>query len=100
MGHYFLIIPIITAVIFVVVLLLGYVNHDRQEIIVVLVISIFYAITPAIVIYRVDELKSHAYNVLKNKLDEAFLLSIYVTPAIITVIMYFTLYVIYQVLEI
>ena len=100
MGHHLLIIPIITAVILVVGTLFSSVNDSRQEIILVLVISLCFAITPALVIYRADELKSHVYKVLKNKFDEAFLLSIYVTPTIIFLIMYLSLYVIYEVLEI
>ena len=66
----------------------------------ILVSSILYTITPAIVIYRTNQLKSHTAKVLKNKIEEAFLLSIYVAPAMITLVMNFTLYIIYQLFDI
>jgi hypothetical protein len=65
-----------------------------------LVLSIVFTITPALVIYREDQLKSYATRLLKNKMEEAFLLSIYVTPAMVTVIMNFTLYIIYELLDV
>ena len=62
--------------------------------------SILFVTIPALVIYFADQIKHNATNVLRNKIDEAFLLNIYVTPAIITVILYCTLYIIYTLFDI
>jgi hypothetical protein len=52
-------------------------------------------IAPAVVIHSADQVKHHSAKILRNKIEEAFLLSIYVTPAIITVILYGALCIIY-----
>ena len=57
-------------------------------------------IIPAIVIYRVHQVQSYALRVIKEKLEEAFFLNIYLTPSIITLIMYSTLYILYQLFDI
>ena len=64
------------------------------------ILSIVFTIIPALIIYCSEELKYHSSKVLKNKMEEAFMLCIYVTPVIITVLMYGTLYVIYQCFDI
>ena len=71
--------------------------HSWQ--IIFLIISIVTTITPALLIYREDKVKSYASRILKNKMEEAFLLSIYITPAMVTIIMYGTLYIIYELLD-
>jgi hypothetical protein len=65
-----------------------------------IVCSIWFIIIPALVIYFADQIKHNVSKVLKNKIEEAFMLSIYVTPAIITVILYCTLYTIYTLFDI
>ena len=71
--------------------------HSWQ--IIYLILSIVTIITPAWLIYREEKVKSYASRILKNKMEEAFLLSIYITPAMVTIIMYGTLYIIYELLD-
>ena len=58
-------------------------------------LSICSVTIPGLVIYSADQMKHNATNIVRHKIEEAFILSIYVTPAIITVILYCTLYMIY-----
>ena len=64
------------------------------------VVSLLYIIAPALVIYRVDQVRSHAVKFLQNKWEDAFYLKIYITPVVITVIMYPSLFIMYQLLDI
>ena len=60
------------------------------------IVTLVDIIASVIVIYRADQVKYHAAKVLKNIMDEAFILNIYVIPTIITLFMYCSLYVIYE----
>ena len=57
-----------------------------------LLISLTQVITPAVVIFNAEKLKSHSIKVIKDKLEEAFFLSIYLTPTILALLIYITLY--------
>jgi hypothetical protein len=64
------------------------------------VVSLLYIIAPTFVFYKVHPVRSHAVKLLKNKWEDAFILKIYVTPVLITVIMYPSLFILYQLLDI
>ena len=57
-------------------------------------------ITPAVVILSTSQLKSCAFRVIKNIPDEMFLLNIYMMPTFLTLLIYGTLYLVYQLLSI
>jgi len=57
-----------------------------------LLISLTQVITPAMVIFNDENLKSHSIKVVKEKLEDAFFLNIYLTPTILALIIYSTLY--------
>jgi hypothetical protein len=65
-----------------------------------IVVSLLYIIVPALVLYRVPQGHSHAAKFFKNKREDAFLLNIYLTPVLITVLMYPSLFFLYQLLDI
>jgi hypothetical protein len=68
--------------------------------IIYVVVSLLYLIAPAFVLYRVHPVRSHAVKFLRNKWEDVFFLKIYVTPVLITVIMYPSLFILYQLLDI
>ena len=51
-----------------------------------IVISILLILGPIVMIMRSNQLKSHSFRVIKNKYDEAFMLSIYLVPTCIFVL--------------
>ena len=62
--------------------------------------SVIQAVTYGYVIYSSDQIKSHSYKFLKDMLDETFLRSIYVTPPILALIIYPSLYIFYNLIDI
>ena len=97
MNYFLWIIPTIALAITALLVSLQYsftlLNHLQTFL---LVPSIINTIIPAVIIYSADQVKHHTAKVFKTIMEEAFLLSIYVIPTILTVIMYCTLYTIYQ----
>ena len=63
-------------------------TRNRWNIFVVL-ISIIPLITPAFVIIKNDSLKSYVVKLIKNGLEDAFLLNIYLTPASLMLVTFF-----------
>ena len=68
--------------------------------IIYVVSSLLYIIVPAFLFYTVPQVRSHAIKFLKNKWEDVGFLKIYVTPVLITVIMYPSLFILYQCLDI
>ena len=54
-------------------------------------------IIPPAIILKSKQLKTHSARCLKNKVDDLFLMSIYFVPAVVSVSIYFILYMIYQI---
>ena len=58
-------------------------------------IIILQVATPAIVILRNDQIKTYSYNLIKDTLDQIFFMQIYLTPAVLSFVMFCILHLIY-----
>jgi hypothetical protein len=72
----------------------------KRWILLQLLLSFTQVITSAVAIFNAENLKSHSIKVIKDKLDEAFFLSIYLTPTILALVIYSTLYLLYEFLDV
>ena len=55
---------------------------------------------PFVIILRSDQLKTHSIRFIKNKLDDAFILSIYLVPAFLFIVINTTAYIILKILDV
>ena len=65
-----------------------------------LILSVAIMMTPSIVILAVEDMKSYVTRILRTILDEMFLLSIYVVPSCLAILVNTILYLLYNHLEI
>ena len=63
-------------------------NSQTRFQIYLIYVSIFHIVMPPIFIFLSKEFKSHTIRILKNLYDEAFLFNIYLTPMILTFVIY------------
>ena len=75
-------------------------NPDTRWIVIQILATFLSVTTPLAVILRSEKLSAYSVKYIKEKYEEAFILSIFVVPVILSLCMYCFLYILYWILNI